>query len=257
VNSDQQHIIRFLSDHTGIDYHHKPQNTIEKIQSYFYNHDIPRDQLTLKSIKHNPSLLEQIINLLTVNETYFYREMKQFDILHRQTIKTDSLTILNAPCSSGEETYSILLYFLEQQRSICNLNITGIDINTHVIKQAQNAIYTSRKLDAVPSKLKHTYFHKHNDLYVLHQNFKHKCTFKALNIFEEAFSALGCFDVVFSRNMFIYFNQEKRLQAAHKLYSKIKPGGLLFLGHADILEEQFDLIQHTEHGILWYQKPLL
>ena len=136
--------------------------------------------------------------MLTVGETYFYRETGHFKILVTFIDEKNIQKILCAPSSSGEEVYSILLYLKES----CGrkVNITGIDLNSDVIEVAKKGCFSQRSLSKLPTDLRRKYFQPSEERECISQEFKQSVTFLHQNIFDDSIKRLGTFDAIFCRN---------------------------------------------------------
>ena len=188
-------------------------------------------------------LLQEIVNAVTINETYFWRESDQFEYLARELLpcyingkEMRHVRILVAPCSSGEEVYSIMFAILDNEKILerLNIEIVGIDIDSSMIQKARDAVYSPRSVEKLPRKYLHSYFQKVGGFYHLKKELRILATFLQANIFNETLQEkLGRFDIVFSRNMLIYFNDEDKQKTFEIFHTLLKPGGVLFLGHAD------------------------
>jgi len=133
--------------------------------------------------------------------------------------------------------------------------LVGIDINSDVIEMAKKGIYSKRSLHRAPEDVMPKYFTKRSEeLFEIASEIKKYVELSVLNIFDPDVKNLGRFDFVFSRNMIIYFNKESRALAEKALYDLLKPGGILFLGHADIVQNSFNLKKIVQGGIVYYQK---
>jgi chemotaxis protein methyltransferase CheR len=179
---------------------------------------------------------QELIDYLTVNETYFNREYTQLEKLVEEVRTTHhSIRILCAPCSSGEEVYSIVIALLEANISASRFSILGIDINEQIIEKAKKATYNPRNVQNLSPKLIEKYFSIDGSTYILKDFLKDSVEFKKINIFDENFVNLGKFDFVFSRNMLIYFDKETKLRAKAILQSMLKEQEReVFFGHADL-----------------------
>lgn len=109
-------------------------------------------------------------------------------------------------------------------------------------------------MNRIPPALLDKFFQTNKGEYSVNVSLKRQCCFQALNLFDSGFEQLGTYDVVFSRNMLIYFDKSYRAKAEERLYARIKPGGLLFLGHADQIENRYGMEKKNQNGIFWYQK---
>jgi chemotaxis protein methyltransferase CheR len=191
---------------------------------------------------------QNLINELTVNETYFFRENYQFEALIKNILpeidkrKPDGATIriLSAPCSTGEEPYSIALHLLEDDTIVNerDIEIVGIDIDSNVIKKAQSGLYSERSVHMLDERMKESYFLKKNRDYEIDEDLRDAIEFKVANVFnKDEVRKLGKFDVIFSRNMLIYFDDASRKQVAMTFYDMLNPYGYILLGHAEFMNK--------------------
>lgn len=209
---------------------------------------------------------QELMNAVTVNETYFFREHDQFEVLvnhvlpelHNSRPKNETLRILSSPCSTGEEPYSMVLYLLEEANLIedRDIEIIGIDIDSNVIKKAQNGKYSERAVHAIPPIQVQSYFKKVGMSYQLIDDLVGAVDFKTVNIFDRAaLRALGKFDVIFSRNMLIYFDDASKKEVAMNFYDMLKPNGYVFLGHAEYMSRIVSVFKAKKFdNSLIYQK---
>ena len=223
----------------------KLQRFKRKIEDIFYKYSIESFSSfyhQLRFIK-NEDIIQDLINTVTVNETYFWRENEQFEVLNKDVlpkfIKQNSLTnvrILVAPCSSGEELYSIMISILEAGDLIDRLNIeiVGMDIDSQMIKKAKSGLYSKRSIEKLPKNILDKYFDKVGNMYKINETLIKAANFIKENIFNPALGVkLGEFDIIFSRNMLIYFKNEDKQKCYTIFYTLLKKEGYLFLGHAD------------------------
>lgn len=220
-----------------------------------------REYFTAIKLGTNAKLFEELINTITVNETYFFRENHQFETLTSIILQeissnkksNEGIRILSAPCSTGEEPYSIAIHILEQG-SIVNerdIEIVGIDIDSNCIEKARNGAYTKRSLRVMPQNLTEKYFSlKEDSLYYLDEQIKNAIKFEQVNIFnKEQVRKLGKFDIIFSRNMLIYFDDASQKEVVLNFYDMLNYGGYILLGHAEYMSRIapiFSPIRHNE-----------
>lgn len=209
---------------------------------------------------------QELMNAVTVNETYFYREKDQFEVLVNNVLpeldkarpKNEVLRILSAPCSTGEEPYSMVLHLLEEENLIerRDIEIVGIDIDSNVIKKAKNGKFSERSVHAIPKDQLKKYFRKVGFSYSLIDDLIGTVEFKVVNVFDRAeIRELGKFDVIFSRNMLIYFDDASKKEVAMNFYDMLKPGGYVFLGHAEYMSRIVSVFKAKKFGSsLIYQK---
>jgi len=189
-------------------------------------------------------LLQSLINTVTVNETYFFRENYQFEALVNEILpkldkirpKDEIIRILCAPSSTGEEPYSIALHLLDEGELIekRDIEIIGIDIDSNVIQKAKRGIFSKRSIQFLPKHLLSRYFKQIGANYQIAEFLREAITFKNVNVMDKLqMKRLGKFDVIFSRNMLIYFDEKSRKEVAITFYEMLKPKGYIFLGHAE------------------------
>jgi len=219
-------------------------------------------------LRSEPEEREALINAVTVNETYFYREEHQLACLSRSLLPDlittrrpgDRIRIWSAPCSTGEEAYSIAIWLLENWRLVdaYNIEIVGSDIDTRVLEAAREGLFGERALSRLSPELIETYFgpvRRHRREII--QDLKESVTFNQANLIDgPGLAAQGIFDVIFCRNVLIYFDDESRQIAARNLYDRLAPGGYLCLGHTESMSRISDrfAMRRFEDAIV-FQRP--
>ena len=216
----------------------------------------------------NEKLLQALMNIVTVNETYFFRENYQFETLidyvlpelNKNRSENEVIRILCAPSSTGEEPYSIALHLLNEAKLIENrdFEIVGIDIDSNVIEKANKGIFSKRSIQFIPPKLLKDYFKKiDNNNFEIVDFLRDVIDFKVVNIMNKfELKRLGKFDVIFSRNMLIYFDDKSRKEVAMNFYELLKPKGYVFLGHAESMNRIVSVFRAKKLGdSIVYQKP--
>lgn len=203
---------------------------------------------------------------LTVTETYFLRNLDQFKAYTEVALPNcgaskDSgqrIDILSAGCASGEEPYSLAIAANEYSSFSANrLSITGIDINPAMLQKASRAQYSKWSLRECPQELKDRWFARDGDAFVLNDAIRRSVNFETRNLSRDApeFWRPNRFDIVFCRNVLMYFSAAQMQAAIARIARAITPGGYLFLGHAETLRgisNDFHLC-HT-HGTFYYQR---
>jgi len=216
----------------GLDYEKQKFTTLRKIERFAIKNEIATFEELEMAIKSSQELKKQLLNMLTVGETYFYRELGHLKTLAKHLQSHNIKNILCAPSSSGEEVYSILIYLKEANRQ--GVKVTGIDLNSDAIVAAQRGCYSKRSLSTLPADLRSKYFTKNGESYCIDASFKYATNFYHQNIFDNSFLKLGIFEVVFCRNMLIYFNDAEKRKALANIHAIMSKNGILFTGHADI-----------------------
>lgn len=212
--------------------------------------------------------LQALINLMTVNETYFFREEYQFECLVRSILvevvqrkrRHDPVRIWSVPSSSGEEPYSLAIYLLEHWPPVDDYDIELIasDIDTEILEKARQGRYDKRSIARLPEALLRKYFKSlPNDQYRIVDDLRHSVDFTLANITDLAqMRGYRDFDVVFCRNLLIYFDDTSRRIAAEALFNALRPGGFICLGHSESMSRITSLftIRKFPEAIV-YQKP--
>jgi chemotaxis protein methyltransferase CheR len=227
-------IAEFFYKETGITFDKQLNILKSKVILFCGQRNIRSFSDLLEKIKSDKTLKQELIDLLTVNETYFYREMKQIEKLVKFVKQENyNIRILCAPCATGEEPYSIAIALLES--GVSGFHIVGIDINAEAIQKAKEAVYNKKSIRNLSSEILNKYFKIENDKYILKDNVKSLVSFQVANIFDDSFKTLGKFDFVFSRNMLIYFDKETK-QKAKKILEDMRKNDKydVFFGHADL-----------------------
>ncbi len=212
--------------------------------------------------------VEQFINAFTVNETYFYREAHQFACMSRdllpQIVRSREaggrVRILCIPCSTGEEPYSVAIWLLENWPMVdaYNIEIVGADIDTSALKRAREGFYEARSLSRLPAGLVDAYFERpEGDRTRIIKDLRESVHFGPANLIDAGgMRALGRFDLIFCRNVLIYFDDASRRTAAETLYDALTPGGFLLLGHSESMGRIDDRFapRRFEDAVV-YQRP--
>ncbi len=220
-----------------------------------------------------PDLVQDLINQLTVNETYFLREDYQFDALlssvlpeimadhERHGRPSGPVRILSLPCSTGEEPYSIAIRLLEEWTRIgqVDVEIHAADIDSDVLDQAREGRYGARSIQRVPPAWLRKHFRAAGaGHYRLNEEIRSAVTFHRMNICDTAaMRAFSNYDAIFCRNVLIYFDELSSRRATENLYGALRPGGFLFLGHSESMS-RISTIFHPRRmpeGIV-YQRPI-
>jgi chemotaxis protein methyltransferase CheR len=198
---------------------------------------------TLVDLHEEQALAEH----LTVCETYFFRYTDQFRALAEMAIPSvlsasrgrTALRILSAGCASGEEAYSLAILIREQfpEFAAWDITIHGIDINPTMLKKATRGLYGKWSLRSTSADIIAKYFHARGRDWLLHQSIRSMVTFEERNLIGEdaGFWQRDAFDIVFCRNVTMYFTPEATRSVIARIADSITAGGFLFLGHAETL----------------------
>ncbi len=212
--------------------------------------------------------LEELINASTVNETYFYREDHQFACLtsnmlqERVRVKPagETIRIWSVPCSTGEEPYSIAIWLLENWAEVDahDVEIVGSDIDTNALEAARAGMFGKRALMRLSPALTGKYFTPAGaEQWQIIDELRQSVRFTAANIVERTETRPhGLFDVIFCRNLLIYFDDASRRVAAENLYESLAPGGYICLGHAESMSRISSLFEVRRFAdVIVYRRP--
>lgn len=210
--------------------------------------------------------LERAIELLTTNETYFFRDMPQLRSFERDVLpvleklgaRRRSLSVWSAGCSSGEEAYTLAILLARSQRFTgWNVRVFGNDISRRVVQTARKGLYRGASFRALPPEFE-PYFVKNAEGAMVDPAIRALCHFARFNLLDAGSAAMfGRVDAIFCRNVLIYFDDEARRKVIETFYERLNPGGYLMLGHSDSLlhvTTAFELAHLS--GDLAYRKPL-
>ena len=226
-----------------------------------------RDYFTMLRFEASGQELQKLVNVMTVNETYFFREEYQFKCLVNSILteiiqnKKDSqpIRIWSVPSSSGEEAYSIVIYLLEHWPAIAqwDVEIISSDIDSDIIDCAQRGHYSSRSVQYVPSTLLKKYFKTCADGYQISEEIRSTVEFTCVNLMDVAdMRAYRDFDVIFCRNLLIYFDDMSRRLASETFFDALNPGGFVCLGHSESMSRISSLFRVRKFPeAIVYQKP--
>lgn len=195
---------------------------------------------------------DELASLLANNETYFFRERAQLDVLAALGVDEalqsgGRLRIWSAGCSSGEEPYTIAMTLLHEKRiDPSNVTIRASDISTRVLERAKTAFYQQLAFRATPPEMLAKYFRPSDAGFIVTDDVKRMVQFFRLNLMEtKAFPGFGIQDAIFCRNVLIYFDKPTQKRVVEGFAKVLRPSGFLFLGHAETISRVTDLYDHV------------
>ena len=217
---------------------------------------------------------DEAIDLLTTNETYFFREQRQLrafqnellPMLCTQTQPRRRLAIWSAGCSTGEEAYTIGIlvqasHLFPSDRGgggRWDVRIYGSDISRRCVAAARRGLYTESSFRVTSDDMRRAFFQERSDGWHVADSIRQMCHFGQMSLLDEDRSrVLGKADVIFCRNVLIYFDSRARKAAIEVLYDRLNPGGILLLGHSESLlnvSTAFELL-HLRDDLV-YRKPV-
>ncbi|SHI71908.1 MCP methyltransferase, CheR-type [Malonomonas rubra DSM 5091] len=273
MSEDEFRQIRdFIYDHCGLHFDIESKYMLEKrlnrrltqlnlesFKDYYYQLRYSRDR---------DEELSTVIDLLTTNETYFFREdfqLKTFtdeiipEIMQKKRGSGDrSLRIWSAGCSSGEEPYTIAMLLMQNPEiRRWNVEIIGTDISKQILSLAREGIYGKGSFRSTDDFYIDRYFTDQDGKLRISDQVKQLVSISHLNLLDQQrISLLGKMDAIFCRNVIIYFDSEAKKKVISSLHDQLHSGGFLLLGHSESLmniSTEFDL-RHFTHDMV-YQRP--
>ncbi|HRZ78786.1 MAG TPA: protein-glutamate O-methyltransferase CheR [bacterium] len=212
------------------------------------------------------SEVQNFINSITTNKTDFFREAHHFDFLVNtfipQVISSGRriVRIWSAACSTGEEPYTIAMVMAKHLVEPYNIpvKILATDIDTNVLKTAVRGVYESGVLNTVPEEYMKKYFLRGKGdslgLFKIKDDIKQMVTFKQLNFIAPEYPVTSTFDIIFCRNVIIYFNPETKRMVVNRLFRYLNDGGYIMMGHSETLFNMIDGLVYLKNTI--YQKKM-
>jgi len=249
-DSEFDYFVTFVSQTYGIDLSAK-RHLIEArlssdlkahgMQSYTQYIDMLKADKTSKSI-------DAIVNKLTTNYSFFSREMEHFDYLAKTVIpemeqsRKKTLKIWSAGCSTGQEPYNIAMAIdsaLGFKRNLWSVSIIATDVSTEALAVAAQGVYPESSLDVMPQLWKSKYMSKLPDgKFQVASNIRDMITFKNFNLMD-SFPCTNYYDIIFCRNVMIYFKPHTTQQIVTKFYQANAEGGYFFISHSETIS-RFD-----------------
>ena len=195
---------------------------------------------------NNRQELQVIIDQLTTNETYFFREPEHFKLLADKmlaSITSRPVRIWSAACSSGEEVYTLAMVMAECMRT-GQWEVVGSDISHGILEQARRGHYPISRNTGVSPHLLKKYCLKgtgeYANTFLVDKKLKAQVSFSLVNL-KQSLPALGNFDVIFIRNVLIYFDQKTKAEIIDRVLQRLKPGGYIVVSHTE------NLRGHAQH----------
>ena len=228
---------------TGIELKEKKQNLIEsRLMKRLRYHNIDNYSDYYNLIMKDKNELQLMINQVTTNETSFFRENKHFDYLVRKILPQtkDRLHIWSAASSIGVEAYTIAMV-VDETLSPRHLpfDILASDINIDVLQQAKEAIYDIRFAQNIPKNYLKNYCLKGvgdmQNKFAINSYLKQKLSFAQINLTKPISAQVGQFDIIFLRNVLIYFDIQTKKDVVKYVLQHLKKGGYFFIGHSETL----------------------
>lgn len=249
--ADFQRLVHFIQKNYGINLSKKKQLITSRLSNTLASQGYKDFTAYVDHIIQNKNQndIELMLNKLTTNYTYFMREATHFDFFTNTILpqliaakKNKVLSIWSAGCSSGEEPYTISMLlkdYLGAQAASWDTRVLATDISQKALATAQAAIYESQALENVSEKWRREYFVKGPgpDQYTIAPKIKSNVIFRTFNLMDPIRFKIK-FDVIFCRNVMIYFDQPTKDALVRRYYDATNPGGYLLIGHSETLNKE-------------------
>ena len=202
-----------------------------------------KEYLDFVTDRNNGDEIENLIDVISTNVTHFYRESSHFEILELELKKwaksgKNRIRIWSAAASSGEEPYTISMVASDALKEFnVDLRILATDISRPMLQKCVKAQYTPKALEMLPTNYIRDYMIKVNNHYRVSDAIKGRVLFKRVNLSKPPFPMRGPMDVIFIRNVMIYFDNRVKQKLINEAYRLLKVGGILFVGHSENLTE--------------------
>jgi len=237
----------YIYDHSGIYIADNKKYLIEnRLSRILQDKKLGSFEEYLKVVKFctNGIELTRLFDAVTTNETYFFREIDQLNVFNEDLLPgilkekkgSQPVRIWSAACSSGEEPYTIAMMLLERNLGKTLYEIHASDICESVLSSAQKGVYSSYSIRNIPEQYLQKYFVKNDQFFNLNANVKNSVKFKKLNLIDEkSVKSVRGIDIIFCRNVLIYFDAKAKQKVVSHLYNALNPGGYLFIGSSESL----------------------
>jgi chemotaxis protein methyltransferase CheR len=242
---------------------------VGRMQKYLRENSFDTFSKYLDWLEANPTAdnLSELVNRISTNHTYFYREPEHFDYMNEFALpeidkllskeKSKDLRIWCAAAATGEEPYTIVTSLMEYYGNEYNRIDAGLlatDISTKALGLARQGVYSEEKFYHTSEAIKNKYFNKLPDgqHYKVVDKVRKEVLFKRLNLMRERFPFKKKFHIIFCRNVMIYFDKKTRDNLVQKLYDNTIEGGYLFVGHSETLQRSTCPYKYVKPAI--YQK---
>ena len=217
--------------------------------------------------KQEQPLIRDVVEAMTTNESFFFRDIKPFDqfkqvvlpYLLQARAASRTIKIWSAACSSGQEPYTLGMILKEERQRLIgwNIDILATDLSTEILAKAQAGLYSQFEVQrGLPIQLLVKYFKQAGDRWQIDSAVREMVRYRPFNLLDEL-SGLGQFDVIFCRNVLIYFDQPTKQMVLERMAKQLAPDGFLYLGGAETVVGITDKFQPmaNHRGIYHHANP--
>lgn len=215
--------------------------------------------------KGDKSAMTELVNRISTNHTFFYREYDHFEFFEKKALPeakafrmkqgNRKLKLWCAAASKGDEPYTIMIHlmrFLGRDYSLWEAGLLATDISEDALREAVEGVYELARIDKIDRETIQQCFDYENGFYRVKEEIRREVMFRKFNLMMPTFPFKGDFDMIFCRNVMIYFDEKTKAELATKLYNQLRTGGYLFIGHSETLNGLGTPFKHVQSAI--YQK---
>lgn len=262
TSEEFQRIVRYTKERYGIDLSRKRILVSGRLENYLLRNGYHSYSEYLNLVEKDPGGKEaaNLINVLTTNHTYFMREFVHFEYMQREVLpwikskeetRGKDIRIWSAASSTGEEPYTIQMILRDYFGFDSNWNtqILATDISTRVLQKAQSGIYLREQIAPLPEPWKRRYFvPKGSEEYQVTEAIRRDVVFRRFNLMEEI-PFRGAFQIVFLRNVMIYFDEPTKKKLLERIYQHMENGGYLFIGTTESIDRDGTSFRYVQPSI--------
>ena len=226
------------------------------------------DELVMRlRTRSEAGLVRDVVEAMTTNESFFFRDIKPFDQFKQVVLPfllqsrgtTRNIKVWSAACSSGQEPYTLSMMLKEERQKLIgwNVDILATDLSTEILAKAQAGLYSQFEVQrGLPIQLLVKYFKQAGDRWQIDSTIREMVRYRPFNLLDDL-SGLGQFDIIFCRNVLIYFDQPTKQMVLERMAKQLAPDGFLYLGGAETVVGITDKFQPmaNHRGIYHHANP--
>jgi len=262
TDSEFQRIVTYVKWNYGIDLSQKKVMVAGRLDNYLVSNGYANYDAFMMEVERNPrgEQATDLVNILTTNHTYFMRESEHFDFMKNVALPwakdtamiTKDLRIWCGASSTGEEPYTLAMVirdFFGLECDAWDTRILATDISQRVLEHAARGVYLKENIDPLPGSWKRRYFEQVGpEEFRVREELRKEVIYRQFNLMDPI-TFKKKFHIVFLRNVMIYFEDETRSELIHRIYEHMEPGGYLFIGLTERLEDQIAKFHYVQPSI--------